>query len=478
MQPLAVISSPLVFCMNQNKTLNDILITTGIDIKWYDALTNGNLLPKNTLLQNGRTYYASQTINGCESERTLVSITIKNTLAPTGDTNQSFCSVQKPTIANLNITGNLIKWYDSLNNGFLLTDVTSLVNGKTYYASQTINDCESTRLGVTVSIVNTPSAPTGNPNQSFCKKENATLSNIELFGQNIKWYETNKATVSLPNTTLLESNRTYYASQTVGCESDRTAILVKVYDTALPIGNRNQQFCMDENATIADLNIIGTDLKWYDSAMNGNILIQTTLLQNGVYYVTQTLNNCESERLAINVKIQDTQIPIVDSPQTFCIQKNAKISDIVIVGENINWYESTSSSVKLSESTLLENGIVYYTSQTISNCESDRIPVSITILGATIGDCLNLVDELPYPKIFTPNNDGYNDYWTIDFAYLKNNTGIKIFDRYGKLLKTINSDTEDWNGTFNGSNLPAADYWFIITTAKGKEYKGHFSLKR
>lgn len=475
--PKPIINSPQNFCIQESATINNIVIT-GQSIKWYDALTNGNLLNNTTLLENGKTYYASQTINGCESERVAVLINIQNTLPPTAAANQPFCTGLNPTISNIGITGNSIKWYDNLNNGSLLNETTFLVDGKTYYASQTINNCESERFGITVSVVNTPSAPTANENQSFCKNENATLSNVQISGQNIKWYNTNFSAASLPNSTLLEDNKTYYASQTIGCESDRIPILIRVYDTPLPTANKNQQFCIAENATIAHLSITGSNIKWYQDTANGTVLAETTLLQNGqTYYTTQTLNNCESERLAITVKIQDTPVPIVNSPQIFCIQKNAKISDIAIAGQNINWFESTSSSIILSESTLLENRITYYASQTIDNCEGDRIPVAITILEATTGDCINFVDELPYPKFFTPNNDGYNDTWTIDFAYLKPNTGIQIYDRYGKLLKVLLLNGS-WNGQFNSQELPATDYWFVVTRANGQEYKGHFSLKR
>jgi gliding motility-associated-like protein len=475
--PTPTTTSPQTFCIQQNATLNDIAIT-GQNIKWYDALTNGNLLPNTATVQNGTTYYASQTINGCESERVAVLVNIQNTSLPTADTNQSFCTGTNPTIENIQVTGSSIKWYDALNNGSLLSETTNLIDGVTYYASQTVNNCESERLGIQVSIVNTPLAPTANKTQSFCKNENATLSDIQISGQNIRWYKTNFAVATLPNTTLLENNKTYYASQTIGCESDRTPILIRVYDTPLPIANKNQQFCMDENATISNLTISGTNIKWYDEPTNGTILAETTLLQNNkTYYATQTLNDCESERLAVTVKIQDTQNPIANSPQTFCIQKNTKISDIVISGQNINWFESASSSIRLSETTLLENGITYYATQTINNCESERIPVAIIIQEATTADCINFVDELPYPKFFTPNGDGYNDAWTIDFAYLKPNTGIKIFDRYGKLLKELLPNSS-WNGLFNNQELPATDYWFIATRANGQEYKGHFSLKR
>jgi gliding motility-associated-like protein len=475
-QPLPTATSPQTLCIQQNATLNDIVITTGQNIKWYNSLTVGNLLPNTTLLQNGKTFYASQTINGCESERIPVIINIQNTFAPTGNTNQTFCTGQNPTIANILVTGSSIKWYDAASNGYLLPETTNLQNGKTYYASQTINNCESPRFGITVSIVNTPNAPTANGNQAFCKSGNTTLNHIQILGQNIKWYDTNSSAASLSNTTLLENNKTYYASQTVGCESARTAVLIQINVTPLPTGSNNQQFCIDENATIANLNITGTNLKWYDSAINGNISPESPL-QNGVYYTTQTLNNCESERYAVTVKVQDTQIPMADSPQLFCIQKNALIRDINIMGQNIKWFENISSTVNLPESTLLKDGVTYYASQTANNCESDRIPIIIEILTATTADCINFEDELPFPKFFTPNNDGYNDTWTIDFAYLAPNTGIRIFDRYGKLI-TVLSVNSSWDGNYSNHPLPSTDYWFTITRLNGAEFKSHFSLKR
>jgi len=469
-------SKDQTFCVDQNATIADINIQ-GTAITWYDSATTKITLPETSLLQNDVTYYATQTISGCESKRFAVTIKIEKTLPPTGDANQPFCSGQNPTIADILVTGNLVKWYDAISNGTLLPTTTNLQNGKTYYASQTVNNCEGERFAVTVSVKNTPFAPLELNHRAFCKNENATLNDIQIDGQNLKWYSSNIAAGTLPNSTLLENNMTYYVSQTTGCEGDRTPILVKVNDTNLPTAKTEQSFCIDQNATIGDINIQGTAIVWYDAAISGNILAETTLLQNQTYYATQTLNSCESNRLAISIKIQDTQKPIANSPQTFCIQKNAKLSNIDIKGENIKWFESISSSTTLSESTLLQNGITYYASQTLNNCESDRIPVSIKILEATTVDCINFVDELPYPKFFTPNNDGYNDTWTINFDYLAPNTGIRIFDRYGKFIKEL-FNNGIWDGNYLDQEQPASDYWFTVTRLNGTEYRGHFSLKR
>ena len=88
------------------------------------------------------------------------------------------------------------------------------------------------------------------------------------------------------------------------------------------------------------------------------------------------------------------------------------------------------------------------------------------------------ISVLDYPRFFTPNGDGYNDFWTIKNLDLLPKSKIIIFNRYGKLLKEISQTSMGWNGTFNGSELPANDYWFNLTFEDGKIIKGHFSLKR
>ena len=85
---------------------------------------------------------------------------------------------------------------------------------------------------------------------------------------------------------------------------------------------------------------------------------------------------------------------------------------------------------------------------------------------------------LDYPRFFTPNDDGFNDLWTIKNLNLFPKSTLYIFDRYGKLLKQLAVMSNGWNGTFNGYALPADDYWFHLNFENGKIIKGHFSLKR
>ena len=96
----------------------------------------------------------------------------------------------------------------------------------------------------------------------------------------------------------------------------------------------------------------------------------------------------------------------------------------------------------------------------------------------TISEELFIVD---YPRFFTPNGDGMNDFWDISAFSSLANLEIHIFDRYGRILKVLGQNEQGWDGSFNGSQLPADDYWFNAIFSDNnviKQVKGHFALKR
>ncbi|MBE7443024.1 MAG: gliding motility-associated C-terminal domain-containing protein [Flavobacteriales bacterium] len=88
---------------------------------------------------------------------------------------------------------------------------------------------------------------------------------------------------------------------------------------------------------------------------------------------------------------------------------------------------------------------------------------------------LTVGGKVVIPNVFTPNNDGSNDYFEI-LGLEKYN--IVILNRWGQTLFTGNENTTFWDGTTpSGENVPEGTYFFVLT-ADNLEEKGALTLFR
>ena len=155
--PTITATTPASRCGNGTVTLQ--ASASSGTISWYSGLTGGTALATGGSfttpnLSSTTTYYVEVTNGSCTSTRTAVVATIISTTAPAGIANQTFCAgetVGLITVAN----GTDIIWYDAPTGGNVVSTSTTIVSGTTYYASQTLNNCESSiRLAVTITLGN------------------------------------------------------------------------------------------------------------------------------------------------------------------------------------------------------------------------------------------------------------------------------------------------------------------------------------
>ncbi|TYA57299.1 T9SS type B sorting domain-containing protein [Formosa maritima] len=129
----------------------------------------------------------------------------------------------------------------------------------------------------------------------------------------------------------------------------------------------------------------------------------------------------------------------------------------------------------------LDNG-VWQSNTTFQNVSGGYHKIKVR----DIYNCNELIHEITimdYPKVFTPNHDGYNDTWNIYTIENQPDAKVYIYDRYGKLLKQLLPYETGWDGTFKGEPLHSDDYWFTIEYTDPvdqvkKQFKSHFTLKR
>ncbi len=162
-------------------------------------------------------------------------------------------------------------------------------------------------------------------------------------------------------------------------------------------------------------------------------------------------------------------------------------SSVIASIEHVNIVDLT--NLNTVEVDVIGNGIYMYSIEDtygpyqFSNF-FENVPIGIhTVYVKDLNGCgiaQKTISVLGAPKYFTPNGDGFNDYWNIKGANDKfySNSIIKIFDRYGKLIKLFTPIEDGWDGIYNGTLAPADDYWYNIQFDDGRTAKGHFSLNR
>ena len=429
----------------------------------------------------------SQTLNSCESARTLVSVTVNTTPSPTASA-QSFCNAA--TVANLMATGSSLRWYTVATAGTALTATTALITGN-YFVSQTLNSCESARTLVSVTVNTTPS-PTASA-QVF--NGSATVANLVASGTSLKWYTVSTGGTALALTTALTTGN-YFVSQTLNsCESSRilVSVTVNTTTTSAPLAS-NQNFC--NPSTVANLQATGVALRWYNVATGGTPLSSTTSLQTGNYYVSQTVNSIESPRTLVEVTIYGAPISknITSSTSSgsnrFPICTSAiKILNIrsgysatnlqwerAIVPLNSNIVPSSSDYVAIDGATgpsyTVTNavaGINYFRVKfTNGNCNNTALYSTEIVY---YRDCSNSrLSVVSYPN---PYNENFNLSLSTpsDEKIL-----ITVYDMMGKLMQQLDTTINEVGDLKVGERFPTGIYNVVIT--QGDEVKTLRVIKR
>ncbi|WP_417289726.1 choice-of-anchor L domain-containing protein [Corallibacter sp.] len=195
----------------------------------------------------------------------------------------------------------------------------------------------------------------------------------------------------------------------------------------------------------------GTDLNTNTS--------QIAINETGVYTVTVTnANGCSAIR---TITVTPSNIATIDNVSIIEASSN---NSITIYASGEGDYEYALDNSSFQDSNIFTNvSAGLYTIFVRDKNGCGLISKDVSVLG--------------FPKFFTPNGDGDNDTWK-PIGITSNQLTIKIFDRYGKLIKELNASENGWNGVFNGQNMASDDYWYHAVFQNGKEYFGHFSLVR
>ncbi len=476
------------FCAVDAPTVGDIQVNEP-NITWYNAPTGGTAYNNTDLLIDGNIYYAAATgTNGCESATRLeVTVTVADVATPTtDDSTQDFCAVDAPTVGDIQVNEPNITWYDAPTGGTAYNNTDLLIDGNTYYAAATgTNGCESsTRLEVTVTVGDTNTPTTDDNSQDFCAVDAPTVADIQVNEPNVIWYDAPIGGNAYTATDLLIDGTTYYAALTgpSGCESSvRLVVSVTINDSTTPTTDDDvQEFCAVNNPTVANLNVRGTNIVWYDAPIDGNAYNLTDpLIDGNIYYAAATgASGCESSsRLEVTVILNNASDPTITSDATGEVCLNTVITYTTEAGNtNYIWNVTGGDAIAGGSSTdnfitvqwsSIDNTTVSVSYDTVANCSTG----TNTVFTETVVVCADITIEktvdVPEPMV------GENVVFTISVHNLGPNdfTNVEVSEQIPSGYDLINFTTSigtyvPTTGIWSIAILPAEETAILTVTVK------------
>ncbi|MEY3368731.1 MAG: hypothetical protein RI973_1886, partial [Bacteroidota bacterium] len=385
-----------------------------------------------------------------------------------------------------------------------------------YYNVSVLNGgCESQLSNVqqlTVTNMTGPAMVLSVSGNKVCEAETLELNSSIFPGSSVeyRWYFDNGSGAVLLATTdaptlflqaIDSSDAGIYSvvASIGGCETP-SSNLQSVSVTAIPAvlaentTSETEPGCPGSPVQLSVTFLQGASYQWtgpqgFAASVHNPLLPAATAPQSGDYSATINWENCTFAAAPTRVHLYDLPDAQDDQVETNINQKllYADLAGNDFTGNLSEWtFELVADPAQ--GTAILDNGLLsyqphpnYYGKDVLSYelcnlaCPDvcDRASVEISIRGD--GECF-------VPNIFTPNNDGTNDFFKIpclEDTYTGNN--VKIFNRWGDLLYEADNYRNNWDGRYKGNPLPPGTYFYLVQLEKGNAERclqGYVTLTR
>ncbi len=260
-------------------------------------------------------------------------------------------------------------------------------------------------------------------------------------------------------TNVLFGPYTFTVTDANGCAKD-TALQINANVVVIAVAGNDTSFCQNGTALLNGSNSTGgVTYQWFNLpnpiAISNNLITTATPTIGLNTYVLVATNGLCIDVDSINVT--SNTLPVVDAGPSVSIPLGATItvggSPTSAAATSFTWLPSfTLSDASISNPVAITTITTVYT-------------VSITDAnGCTNSDSMtvNIYPKIIIPNGFSPNADGKNDTWMIDYINLFPDNEVEVYNRWGEQLFYSKGYPTPWNGLYKNKELPVGTYYYII----------------
>lgn len=265
-----------------------------------------------------------------------------------------------------------------------------------YYVSASVNECESRRIGVAVSLAANPTVV----GATVCANNSAILT--ASGAQDYVWWDASSGGNQVGSgptfpTPVLTQTTTYYVEGITasGCRTERIPVVATVTQApgAPTVSAQPYIICINSRATLQATGPAGVLFDWFDVAEGGVSLITSpdyttpVLSANKTYWVQASLNECSGPRTRVEVVVNDIpEVPQATSDGPVCVNASATLRVTnPAANRSYQWFETATSLTSIHTGTVFNTPAItgattFYVRAVNGPCISGAFPVQVTLL--------------------------------------------------------------------------------------------------
>jgi gliding motility-associated-like protein len=267
------------------------------------------------------------------------------------------------------------------------------------------------------------------------------------------------------------------ATSIVGCAKDFTYNLTTVHpQPKAAFSTDKPAICIADDVVFTDLTDPTTGAttvtRYWDFTGSGTFISTTTPTITHTYSTVNTyaptlyvVNSfgCHSDTLSQPFIVHP--YPVVNAGKDRTILEFGSVKlDPTVTGEDLDYlwtpniYFNNNNKIKQPTASLVKDDITYR--------------LTVTSRGGCTATDEVFVKVLKFPQIpntFTPNNDGINDFWRIEYLDSYPNCKVQVFNRTGQTVFESKGVYKSWDGTMKGKPLPFDTYYYVIEPGNGRD---------
>ncbi|MBL7924458.1 MAG: tandem-95 repeat protein [Bacteroidia bacterium] len=263
-------------------------------------------------------------------------------------------------------------------------------------------------------------------------------------------------------------------TDSIGCVSTVNYTLQD--SSAVSIALSGTMFCEGDSLLLSVPYYTGLSYQWYQ---NGNVMPADTTHQlvvtAGGDYALSVNSGCGLFTDG-PVTLTENPLPLVSAGSDATISCDSVLTLTAVGAQNYSWTPAAWCTTPDQPST--EISVAVTTSFVVTGTDANGCAGTDTVLVNVICDSLEI------PSGFSPNNDGFNDYFTITDIDRYPNCNLKIFNRWGALVFEMDRYNNSWSGLSNvdlikmGEELPDGTYYYVLDPGNGDAVRNGFVVLR